>query len=116
MSTTWDAPQFTPSPYGYLYPRSLVLHRAARASQPLTRGLTVSLSPFKGLGVSRGNQPSPAPNFPFPALGCALLLAGAWLRHRRAIPPWEATFWGLYVVVMPTPVFATFPRTSLSPS
>jgi hypothetical protein len=106
-----------PLPSDSLYLRSPDLHRATGVPLSSTRDLVVSLPPFMGPGVlSRGNQPSPAPNFPFPALECAQLLTRARLRRRRAIPSWAATFRGLCVVAIPTPVFATFPRTSLSPS
>jgi hypothetical protein len=116
-STNRDTPQLILSPSSSLCPRSPDLHRATGVSPSSTHGLIVSLSPFKGPGVlSRRNQPFHGPNFPFPALVCAQLLAGARLRRRRAIPAWSATFWGLCVVSMPTLVFATLPQTSLSSS
>jgi hypothetical protein len=69
-SATRDVPQLILSPSGSLCPCSLDLHRAAGVPSSSTRALVVSLPPFKGPRViSQGNQPSPAPNFPFLFLG-----------------------------------------------
>jgi hypothetical protein len=84
---------------------------------PLTQGLVVSLSPFKGPGDSpRGNQPTPAPIFPLSALGCARLLAGVELRRGQATSPWTATLQCPCAGAVPMATFAILPQTSLSPS
>jgi hypothetical protein len=114
-SATRDTSRFAPSPSISLCHRPFL--RAAAAPPLSTRGLAVSMLPFKGPGDSpRGNQPTLAPIFPLSALGCARLLFGVELRRRQATSSWTATLHRPCADAVPMAEFATFPRTSLSPS
>jgi hypothetical protein len=110
-------PSVRPFPSISLCPRSLDLHHAAGVLLPSTRGLTTSLPPFKGpRALSRGNQPPPAPDFPFSAIVCAQSLAGVELPYHQAILPGTATLRCFCAGVVPTDAFAMSPRSHLGPS
>jgi hypothetical protein len=117
ISATRDAPQLIISPpiLFVCAHRTFTVRPECRCRRPETSSCPCRRSWVPESSLEAINLLLP-PNFPFPALGCAQLLTRARLRRRRAIPSWAATFRGLCVVAIPTPVFATFPRTSLSPS
>jgi hypothetical protein len=110
-------PSVRPFPSISLCPRSLDLHHAAGVLLPSARGLTTSLPPFKGpRALSRGNQPPPAPDFPFSAIVCAQSLAEVELPYHQAILPGTATLRCFCAGVVPTDAFAMSPRSHLGPS
>jgi hypothetical protein len=105
-STTRDTPRFAPPPL-FLSART---HRSSSAQPLSNRALVVPLPTFKDLGIfPRRNQPSPTPNFPFPALGGARLLVGVESHRHRATSSWIATLQRPCTGAVPTPAFATFP-------
>jgi hypothetical protein len=116
-SVTQDTPQFTPFPSISLCPRSPALPPRSRSAVAIDSSPRRAPVPFKGPGAfSRGNQPTPVPNFPLTIFDCARLLAEVESHNRRATSPWTTVLQRPYAGVVPTPVFATFPRTFLSPS
>jgi hypothetical protein len=88
---TWNTSWFAPSPLVCPIHAHLLLHLAAGATPPSTRGLPASPSLLKRSRVStQGEQLPHALNSPCVALSFAQLLVGLGLRRRWAAPPWTA--------------------------